>query len=109
MLTRLIVSSYVWIIETALWVTITVSAVVGYQVSVPAMAAAGATVAPEFGWRVLGALVLPVFTFLVWAVFAGPALILVDVRQALRSIEARLKQAADASRTSSSERSEPSL
>jgi len=90
MLTRLIVASYVWLLETALWLTIALAAVVGYHITVPVMSAAGATLAPEFAWKLLGALVLTVITFLVLAVVTGPILILIDVRQAVRSIEAKL-------------------
>jgi hypothetical protein len=109
MLTRVIVSSYVWLIETALWFAIALSAVVGYQFTVPVMNAAGAVLTPEFGWKLLGALLLPVVTFMVLAVATGPFLILVDIRQAVRNIDARLEREADVSRTPASERKEPSI
>ena len=109
MLTRLIVSSYVWLLEIALWLTIVLLAVVGYQVTVPVMNAAGAVPTPEFGWKLVGAFVLPVVTFLGLAVVTGPFLILMDVRQAVRSIEARLDREANARQTPASERREPSI
>lgn len=109
MLTRLIVSSYVWLVEAALWITIVASAVVGYLVTIPAISAAGAVATPELGWRLLGALVFSVFTFLVLAMFTGPALILVDLRQAVRNIEAKLNQGSVAGRTKASDRVEPTI
>ena len=109
MLTRVIVSSYVWLLETALWLTIVLSAVVGYQFTVPVLNAAGAVPTPEFGWKLLGALVLPVITFMVLAIASGPFLILVDIRQVVRNIDARLEREANVSRTPLSERREPSI
>lgn len=109
MLTRLIVAFYAWLLETALWFTIAVTAVVGYHVTVPVMSAVGAVLTHEFAWKVLGALVLPVIAFLVLAVLTGPYLILMDVRQAVRSIEARLDRGEDVRRSPPSDRREPSI
>ena len=64
MLTRLIVASYAWLLETALWFTLGLSGVAGYHVTVPLMSYAGAVVTPEFAWKILGALVFSVITFL---------------------------------------------
>jgi hypothetical protein len=109
MLTRLIVASYVWLLEAALWFAIALAAVVGYHITVPIMSAAGAALAPEFAWKLIGSLVLSAFTFFVLAVVAGPILILIDVRQAARSIEARMGRKEDFERPHSSERREPSI
>ncbi len=89
MLTKLIVVLYVWLFEIALWLALLVASVVGYRVIVPMMQDAGAVLANEFAWKLTGALVFPVLTFLVLAVITGPILILVDLRNAVRSIEAR--------------------
>jgi hypothetical protein len=80
---------YVWLLETALWLTLLAASVVGYHVIVPMMQDVGAVLANEFAWRLPGALVLPGLTFLVLAVTIGPLLILVDLRNAVRRIEAR--------------------
>jgi len=109
MLTRLIVASYVWLLEAALWATIALAAVAGYNLTVPVMSAAGAALTPEFAWKLLGALVFTAITFLVLAVVTGPILILIDIRQAARSIQARLEQEEDLRRSPPSERREPSI
>jgi len=88
-LTKLIVVLYVWLLEIALWVTLLVASVVGYRAIVPMMQNAGAVLENEVAWKFLGALVFPGLTFLVLAVIIGPILILVDLRNAVRSIEAR--------------------
>ena len=109
MLTRLIVISYVWPLEAALWFAIALAAVVGYHISVPIMSAAGAVFAPELTWKLLGALIFPAITFFILAIVAGPILILIDVRQAVRKIDARLGRKEDFERPQSSERREPSI
>lgn len=109
MLTRLIVASYMWLIEIWLWLMLILAVVVGYHRTVPIMNAAGAVVSPEFAWKILGALVFPVITFLVLAVITGPFLILVDVRQAVRNIEAGLERGEDVSKSLPFERREPSF
>ena len=96
MLTRLIVASYAWLLEIALWFALALSAVVGYQRIVPVMNQAGAIVTPEFVWSILGALVAAVIGFLVLSVIAGPLLILVDIRREVRDIKARLDRGIDA-------------
>jgi len=108
MLTRLIVALYAWLLETALWLTLTLAGVVGYHVTVPIMNDAGAVLTPEFAWKILGALVFPVIAFLVLAVIIGPFLILMDLRQAVRNIEARLERGEDVSKSFPFERREPS-
>ncbi|MEX0960759.1 MAG: hypothetical protein WDZ63_15875 [Burkholderiales bacterium] len=109
MLTRLIVALYALILEIVLWLMLAIASVVGYHVTVPIMNAAGATLTPEFAWKILGALVFPVITFLVLAVFIGPLLILMDVRQAVRNIEARLERGEDVRKSLPFERREPSI
>ena len=109
MLTRLIVASYAWLLETALWFALALAGVVGYHFTVPVMNAAGAVLTPEFAWKVLGALVFPVITFLVLAAITGPFLILMDVRQAVRNIEARLERGEDVRGSLPFERREPSI
>jgi hypothetical protein len=109
MLTKLIVASYIWILEIALWLTLTVAVVVGYHVTVPIMNDAGAVLTNEFAWKLCGALLFPVITFLVLAVITGPLLVLVDVRQAVRRIEARLERSEDVGASLPLERREPTL
>lgn len=109
MLTRLIVALYAWLLEIALWLTLPLAGAVGYHVTVPIMNDAGAVLTNEFAWKILGALVFPVITFLVLAVITGPFLVLVDVRQAVRNIEARLERREDVSKSLALERREPSL
>jgi len=108
MLTRLVVALYAWLLETALWLMLTLAGVVGYHFTVPLMNDAGAVLTPEFAWKIFGALVFPVITFLVLAVIIGPLLILMDVRQAVRNIEARLERGEDVSKSLPFERREPS-
>jgi len=108
-LTKLIVVLYVWLLEIALWLTLLLASVWGYRVAVPMMHDAGAVLANEFAWKLLGALVFPVLTFLVLAVITGPILILVDLRNAVRSIEARLERGNEVGGSLRLERREPSL
>jgi hypothetical protein len=109
MLTRLIVALYAWLLEIVLWLTLPLASVVGYYFTVPIMNAAGAILTPEFAWRILGAFVFPVITFLVLVVFIGPLLILMDVRQAVRNIETRLERGEDVRKSLPFERREPSI
>jgi hypothetical protein len=109
MLTRLIVVSYAWMVEAALWVAVVVAAVVGYQITLPVMSSFGVTPTSELTWQILGALLLPLFTLLVLAIVAGPLLLLVDIRQSLRSLEARMTRGKVPRGPALSERREPSI
>ena len=109
MLTKLIVALYVWLLEIALWLTLPLAGVWGYHVRVPIMNDTGAVLTNEFAWRICGALVFPILAFLVLAVITGPFLILVDVRNAVRNIEARLDQGKDVSNSLPLEHREPSF
>jgi hypothetical protein len=109
MLTRLIVASYAWLVEAALWFALVLAVVVGYHFTVPLMDYAGAVPINEFAWKVFGATVFAVITFLVLAAITGPLLVLTDVRQAVRSIEAGLERGAAVRRSHPVERSEPSM
>jgi len=112
MLTRLIVASYAWLLEAALWVALALAGLVGYHFTVDIMDAVGAVPTPVLGWKILGGLVFVGIAFLFLAVFAGPVLVLMDVRQVVRSIEARLEQAGrseDIRGPLAPERKEPSI
>jgi hypothetical protein len=109
MLTRLIVVSYAWMLETALWITLVLSSVVGYHITVPLMNDMGAVLTHEFTWKILGAILFPIIAFLGVTMIAGPLLVLLDVRQAVRNIEARSSRG-EAPRTSlPTERREPHI
>jgi hypothetical protein len=107
MLTKLIVALYAWLLEIALWLTLPLASVLGYNVTVPVMNNAGAVLTNEFVWKICGALVFPIVTFLVLAVIIGPFLVLIDVRNAVRNIEARSGRARDVINSLSLERREP--
>lgn len=109
MLTRLIVVSYVWLLETALWITLVLSSVVGYHITVPLMNEMGAVPTHEFTWKILGALLFPIITFLGVAIIAGPLLVLLDVRQSVRNIEARSNREEEARKSLPTERREPHI
>ena len=109
MLTKLIVVLYVWLLEIALWLTLLVASVVGYRVMVPMMEEAGAVLENEFAWKLFGALVFPAVTFLVLAVIIGPILILVDLRNSVRIIEARAEPGDELDGLLGLERREPTL
>ncbi|MFN0038415.1 MAG: hypothetical protein ACKVP2_02750 [Burkholderiales bacterium] len=107
MLTKLIVASYVWLLEFALWLLLSLSVVMGYRFMVPIMNDAGAVLTNEFAWKIGGALIFPIITFLVLAVIFGPFLVLVDVRSAVRKIEIRLEKEMDIRNALPIERREP--
>lgn len=109
MLTRLIVVSYAWLVETALWIALALSSVAGYHVTVPLMNKWGAVLANEFTWKILGAFFFPAITFVGLTVIFGPLLVLFDIRQAVRNIEARLGRAEDAAKSLPTERREPHI
>jgi hypothetical protein len=109
MLTKLIVASYVWLLEIALWLTLALAGVVGYHVTVPMMNSAGAVFANEFTWKILGALVFPIIALLVLAVITGPILVLVDLRNAVKNIETRLERGNDVGNLLHLEHREPFL
>ena len=52
---------------------------------------AGAPLENELAWRISGALAFPVIAFLLLAVITGPLFVLVDLRQAVRNIEAKTR------------------
>jgi hypothetical protein len=109
MLTRLIVATYSWLLETVLGLLLVLAGVAGYHVAIPIMSAAGAVPEYEIAWKLLGAFAFPVISFLVMAAFFGPFLILMDVRQAVRSIEARLNRGEDTRESPTFERREPTI
>jgi hypothetical protein len=90
MLTRLITASYAWLLEVTLWVSLALAGIAGYNATMPILQALGASPSPELTWKMLGACALIGVVFLLLAVITGPLLILLDVRQAVRSIEAKL-------------------
>jgi hypothetical protein len=87
MLTRLIVNLYAWIVEIALWLTLLISGVAGYYLTVPLLNAGGLIPENELAWKVYGALFILVATFLVLAVFIGPLLVLLDIRKSVKALE----------------------
>ena len=89
MLTRLIVDLYAWIIEISLWFMLLISGVAGYYYTVPILNAAGFIFENETAWKICGALVFAVTTFLVSAVLTGPFLVLVDIRKSVRALETK--------------------
>jgi glycerol-3-phosphate acyltransferase PlsY len=109
MLTSLIVTLYVWLLEIALWLTLSLAGVWGYHVMVPIMREAGAILTNEFAWQICGALAFAIIAFLALAVIFGPILILVDVRNTVRNIEAKLERGTDVSNSLPLERREPSF
>lgn len=109
MLTRLIVALYAWLLEIALWLMLPLAGVLGYHVTVPLMINAGAVLTNEFAWKLCGALLFPGIVFLVVAVVIGPFLMLVDIRQAVRHIEASLERRDAVSTSLPIKRREPIL
>ena len=91
MLIRLIVASYALLVEILLWLALTVAGIAGYQVTVPMMYSAGVLPENEFAWKIVGALAFPVIAFLLLVVIYGPVLVLLDLRDAVRNIEAKAR------------------
>ena len=89
MLSKLIVESYTLLVEIYLWLVLAVASIVGYQATVPLMHSAGLILDFEFTWKIAGALAFPVIAFLFLSVAFGPLLVLVDIRHAVRNIEAK--------------------
>jgi energy-coupling factor transporter transmembrane protein EcfT len=87
MLTRLIVDLYAWIIEISLWFMLLISGVAGYYYTVPILNGAGLILVNEAGWKIYGAVLFAVVTFLVLAVLTGPLLVLFDIRKSVRNLE----------------------
>jgi hypothetical protein len=109
MLTRLIAASYAWLLEVTLWVCLALAGVAGYNATVPLIQAMGASPFPEFAWKILGACAFIVVVFLLLAVITGPLLILTDVRQAVRSIEAKIGSRKENEGSRPTERQEPTI
>lgn len=91
MLSRLIVASYALLLEISLWLALAVASITGYAATVPMMQTAGLLPEHEFAWKIIGALAFPAITFLFLAVIYGPLFILVDLRHAVRNIEAKAR------------------
>ena len=109
MLTRLIAASYAWLLEVALWASLGLAGLLGYNATIPLFEALGGLPYPEFAWKMLGACASIVIAFLVLAIFAGPLLILLDIRNSVKSIAAKQasREGGDESRTT--ERTEPTM
>ena len=89
MLTKLVVHLYAWIIEVYLWLTLLVAGIVGYFMTVPLLNSAGAILENEVVWQIYGALFFVVATFLSAAALVGPLLMLVEIRESVKSLEAK--------------------
>jgi hypothetical protein len=109
MLTRLIVASYAWLLEVALWVSLSLAGIAGYNTTVPLLQALGASLFPEVTWKILGAGAFIVVAFLLLAVITGPLLILMDVRHAVKSIEAEMVSREGVEGAQSKVRREPTI
>jgi hypothetical protein len=105
MLTRLIVDLYGWIIEISLWFMLLIAGVAGYHYTVPILRSAGLILEDPTPWKILGAPLFAVATFLVSAVLLGPVLVLVDIRKSVRAFE--MKNSGGGSRDLPAERREP--
>lgn len=88
MLSRLIVNVYGWIIEIWLLMALLISAAVGFNLTVPALKYTGAVLENELAWKILGAGAFPLISFLSLAVTFGPLLVLVDIRNRVKALEA---------------------
>lgn len=91
MLSRLIVALFPWLVEIWLWLVLAAASIAGYGMTVPMLQSAGLIPEHEFTWKIIGAVAFPVISFLFLAVAFGPLLLLVDLRQAVRSIEAKAR------------------
>src|SRR5262245_19305768 len=91
MLSRLIVASYALLLEISLWLALAVASITGYQAMVPMMMNAGVLPEYEFAWKIVGALAFPVIAFLILAWITGPLFVLLDLRHAVRDIEAKAR------------------
>jgi hypothetical protein len=109
MLTRLIAASYAGLLEVTLWISLALAGIGGYNTTVPLIQALGASPFPEFAWKMLGACVFIVVAFLFLAAFTGPFLILMDVRRAVRSIEAAMVSLKGVEGARPAERREPTI
>ena len=107
MLSKLIVASYAWLLEIYLWLALAAAGVAGYETTVPLMMSAGVIPEHELAWKIVGALAFAVIAFLFLAVIAGPLFVLMDLRHAVRSIEAKTRGEVIGSLPS--ERQEPKL
>jgi hypothetical protein len=107
MLTRLIVASYAWFLEVALWGSLALAGIAGYNATLPIFDTLGAIPSPEFAWKIFGACAFVIGAFLLLAVITGPFLILMDIRHAVRSIEAKIVSGESAEGVRPIERREP--
>ncbi len=109
MLTRLIVSSYAWFLEVALWGTLALAGIAGYNLTLPIIHELGGLPSPQFTWKILGACAFIIVAFLILAVTTGPFLILMDIRHVVRSIEAKMVSGEGAEGSRSIERRESTI
>lgn len=109
MLTRLIVASYAWFLEVALWGSLALAGIAGYNATLPILNGLGVIPSPEFAWQLFGGCASILVAFVLLAVIAGPVLILMDIRHAVRSIEAKIASGEGAKVSRPIERSEPTI
>ena len=109
MLTRLIVAFYAWFLEVALWGSLALAGIAGYNATLPFLNGLGVIPSPEFAWQLFGACASILVAFFLLAVIAGPVLILIDIRHAVRSIEAKMVSCKGAEGSRPKERTEPTI
>jgi hypothetical protein len=91
MLIKLVVASYALLLEILLWLVLAAASITGYEVTMPIMHSVGLIPEHEVAWKIIGALAFPVIAFLFLAVIMGPMLVIVDIRDAIRNIEAKAR------------------
>jgi len=109
MLTRLIAASYAWLLEVALWASLALAGFAGYNATMPLFKALGGSPYPEFVWKILGACASIVVVFFFLAIFAGPLLILLDIRNSVKSIAEKKASREGGNESRPTERTEPTL
>jgi hypothetical protein len=88
MLSKFIAASFALLLEVSLWISLALAGTVGYNATVPIFQALGGSPYPEFLWKLVGASAFIFVGFLFISVITGPLLVLIDIRRAVKNIEA---------------------
>lgn len=109
MLSKLIAASYALLLEISLWISLALAGIVGYNATVPIFQALGGSPYPEFFWKLVGASAFIFVGFIFISVITGPLLVLIDIRRAVKNIEASMVNDSENVSTRDTGRKEPTI
>jgi hypothetical protein len=109
MLSKFIATSFALLLEVSLWISLALAGIIGYNATVPILQALGGAPYPEFVWKLIGASAFIFIGFLFISIITGPLLILIDIRRAIKNIEAGMVKDSEDASARNAGRKEPTI